>query len=231
MKLQEAEILPGTVIDINDPKFLGRVKAEVPTVFNSAEMNKEGLPWIYPLSLNGYQTFSTLRVGSKIWVLKDKDNNEFWYWPLFELNNDVRDIISSNESDYEESEVLFARNMGSVSVYMYFNPTDGIMIKYGDNSHINITPNNEIFIKSGNGKITIKEDHVYIGDGEKGEPAVLGNQLNNLLSDMKKSFSQMTSCCTPQTLPTMATYLLQLVSTIETAVGTDKLLCKNTNVD
>ena len=230
MKLSEAELLPGVCIDIKDPTYLGRVKAEVPTVFNSQEMSKEGLPWIYPLNLNGYQSFSALREGSKIWVLKDKDNTEFWYWPMFELNEDVREIISSDESDYIESEVVFARNMGTSSVYLYFNPTEGIMLKCGDNSLINITPNNEIFVKAGDGRVTIKNDHVYIGDGEEGEPAVLGDKLKNLLQEMSSIFGGMSAkCANPYNLPALAPDFLQLQSKISTALP--QLLCTNTNVD
>lgn len=164
MKLQDIEIYPGVCIDVSDPKHIGRVKANAPALFNPETMSKEGLPWIYPFTMNGYQGFSKLTVGSKIWIFLIRPIDEFWYLPMFELHQDTRDIISEDESDYEESEVLISRNMGSVGVYMYFSPSKGIMMNYGDNSKINITPNNEIFITSGNGNITIKNNEVYIGD-------------------------------------------------------------------
>lgn len=229
MRLQNAEIIPGTVIDIDDPKHIGRVKAEVPTVFNSSTMSTDGLPWIYPLSMPGYQYFSALRVGSKIWLLKNDDNTEFWYIPFPELNDDVREIITANDGDYEESEVLFARNMGSVSVYMYYNPTEGFMIKYGDNSLINVTPNNEVFIQAGKGKVTIKNDHVYAGDGEEGEPAVYGDKLKDLLQKLSSTFGQMAGKCANPYISVLGPDFLKLQTDISSALP--NLLCKNTNLD
>ena len=68
MKFSETELLPGVVIDVDDPKMLGRVKATVPTLFDENIMNKEGMPWIYPLTMIGYQGFSKLQKGSKIYL-------------------------------------------------------------------------------------------------------------------------------------------------------------------
>ena len=94
MKLKECKVIPGVVIDVSDPKYIGRVKADSPGLFDSSVMNKEGMPWLYPLGMGGYQSFSKLRTGSKIWILTDEDYHEFWYWPMFELNTDTRKIIS-----------------------------------------------------------------------------------------------------------------------------------------
>ena len=140
MKLQDFKIIPGTVIDVADPKFIGRVKADAPGLFNSEVMSKEGMPWIYPFVMQGYQRFSKLTNGSKIWILTNK--YEFWYWPMFELNQDTRDIISAEESDYDEAEVLLSRNMGDNSVYIYYTPSKGIQIQQGKNTFINLTSDN-----------------------------------------------------------------------------------------
>jgi electron transport complex protein RnfC len=103
MKFNETELLPGVVIDVNDPKKLGRVKATVPTLFDEAVMNREGMPWIYPLTMTGYQGFSKLMAGSKIWVFKQQSKpREFWYIPMFELNQNTRTVLEN----YEEPEVL-----------------------------------------------------------------------------------------------------------------------------
>ena len=74
------------VIDVSDPKHIGRVKANAPALFNPETMSKEGLPWIYPFTMNGYQGFSKLTVGSKIWIFLVRPIDEFWYIPMFELH-------------------------------------------------------------------------------------------------------------------------------------------------
>ena len=43
MKLSDYEFFPGSIIDVADPKYQGRVKANSPTLFDTS-MDKEGLP-------------------------------------------------------------------------------------------------------------------------------------------------------------------------------------------
>lgn len=187
MELKDWKILPGTVIEVHDPKYIGRVKADSPGLFNSDVMNKEGLPWLYPLGMTGYQGFSKLRTGSKVWILTNNDYDEFWYWPMFELNQDTRDIISKNESDYEEAEVLIARNSGENGIYIYYSPSEGIILKNSNNTFIKIKSNNEIEIKAGKSNILIKDNIIYQGieDGNYTQ-AVLGDNLISFLGDLNE---------------------------------------------
>ena len=48
MKFSDTELLPGVVVSVDDPKMLGRIKVNVPTLFNSESMSVDGLPWVYP---------------------------------------------------------------------------------------------------------------------------------------------------------------------------------------
>ena len=164
MKLDDIKILPGAVVEINDPKHIGRVKAASPGLFDESVMSKESFPWIYPINISGYQRFSTLRVGSKIWIIVvGNDFREFWYLPMFELTGDTKEIISKNEDDYKDSEVILSRNNGSMGVYIYYTPSEGIMIKNSDNTIINLNKDNEIVIKSGNGEVYVKDNKVFLG--------------------------------------------------------------------
>ena len=229
MNLSDYEFFPGSIIDVADPKYLGRVKANVPTVFDPS-MDKDGLPWIYPFTMGGNQSFSKMREGSKIWVIKNKKNyNEFWYIPMFELNQDTRALIGSDDN-YENGDVVLSRNMGSVSVYIYYNDTDGIVIKYGDNNFITINTNSEVILQAGNGKIKISGDHVYLGDGEKGEPAVMGNVLKNMLSNLSNQLAAASSAATTLYPPNPS--LVKALRSASSAIspGSD-LLANNTNVD
>lgn len=231
MNLSDYEFFPGSIIKVDDPKYLGRVKAIVPTVFDTS-MNEEGLPWIYPFTMSGYQRFSKMKEGSKIWVLKNKTNyTEFWYIPMFELNEDTRNLNGGDDDVYSDSEVLLSRNLGTMSVYVYFNKKDGIMIQYGDNNFININPDSEIILNAGDGKILISGNHVYVGDGEKGEPAVLGNKLVTLLNELSGKLSEASSAAMGLYMPCPA--LVTALAGASNAINSNvnKILCDNTSVD
>ena len=135
MKLSECEVLPGVVIDVEDPKHIGRVKAMVPTWFDSDVMEKEALPWIWPCGMGGYQRFSKLENGRKIWVLHNKENDlEYWYWPMFEETEQSKPIIDQ----YDSTELLLCRGGGeSGDILIYYNDAEGIILKIGD-TKINI---------------------------------------------------------------------------------------------
>lgn len=187
MDLSDVKVLPGIVIEVNDPKYIGRVKADSPGLFDSSVMNKEGMPWIYPFTMQGYQRFSKLRVGSKIWIFTDKAYREFWYMPMFQLNDDAREIISDTDSNYQDAEIILSRTAGDNGVYIYYKPSEGIVIKNGENTCINLTPDNQIKINSGEGYITLKDNKVYIGDSntESMQSTVLGTNLVNILKDLQ----------------------------------------------
>ena len=229
MKLSDYEFFPGSIIDVADPKYQGRVKANSPTLFDTS-MDKEGLPWIYPFTMYGLQRFSKMTEGTKIWIIRNTQNyNEFWYIPMFELTQDSRDLINSDEN-YENGEILLSRSMGNMSVYIYYNDTDGIVIKYGDENFIKINPDSEVILQAGKGQMKISGNHVYLGDGEKGEPTVMGDKLKSLLSQLSTDLSSLGSTATPNPYTTaLGPLFMQASTNISSALG--GILAKNTNVD
>ena len=187
MKLSECDVLPGIVIDIEDPKHIGRVKAMVPTWFDSDVMQKDALPWIWPFGMAGYQRFSKLENGRKIWVLHNKENNEeYWYWPMFEQTPETKDITQG----YDATEVLLSRTCGEDgNVFIYYNNADGIVARIGE-TKINITSNNEIDITDGKSSVKIVGGIINIGKADDdGEKAIMGEKLqsalNTLADDLK----------------------------------------------
>lgn len=179
MNLSQCIILPGIVLDVNDPKHIGRVKAMVPTIFDSDYMNKDALPWIYPFGMNGYQRFSKLENGRKIWVLHNKENEEeYWYWPMFEQTEETKEITQG----YDSTEVLLSRTCGEDgNVFIYYNNADGIVLKVGE-TKINITSNNEIHITDSKSSIKIVGGLITIGkEGDEGEQTVMGQTLQKAL--------------------------------------------------
>lgn len=181
MLLSECEVLPGIVIDVEDPKHIGRVKAMVPTWFDTNTMEKDALPWVYPFGMKGYQTFSKLENGSKIWVLHNTTNDlEYWYWPMFEHTEQTKSIVEG----YDSPEVLISRACGdSVSVFVYYNDTDGIVLTIGD-TKINITTNNEIHITDGTASVDIVGSKINIGKSDNLEKTLMGEKVQKLLNDL-----------------------------------------------
>lgn len=230
MKLSDYEFFPGVVTKVDDPKCIGRIKCTVPTVFD-ASMDVEGLPWIYPFTMTGNQSFSKLREGNKVWVFRNTTNhNEFWYIPMFEMTEETKQLMG--DDNYEDSEVIMSRSNGGNSVFIYYNEADGIMIKYGDTNLININPDSEITIQAGDGKVVVKDNQVYIGDGGDGERAVLGETLQKILN---KFFSGIAKLATPATAPPMhgtSIYAANVAKIASEAAGKlDTMLCSKTNVD
>ena len=178
MKLSECEVLPGVVIDVEDPKHIGRVKAMVPTWFDSDVMEKEALPWIWPCGMGGYQRFSKLENGRKIWVLHNKENDlEYWYWPMFEETEQSKPIIDQ----YDSTELLLCRGGGeSGDILIYYNDAEGIILKIGD-TKINISNNKEIHITDNTASFDIVGSKITIGKQDNLEQAIMGETLKNAL--------------------------------------------------
>lgn len=186
MKLGECEVLPGVVIDVEDPKHIGRVKAMVPTWFDSDVMQKEALPWIWPCSMCGYQRFSKLENGRKIWVLHNKENDlEYWYWPMFEEIAQSKPIIDQ----YDSTELLLCRGGGeSGDVFIYYNDSEGIILKIGE-TKINISTNKEIHITDGTVSFDIEGSKINIGKGT-GEKVIMGEKLQKALEQLAEGIEK-----------------------------------------
>lgn len=227
MKFKDVELLPGVIVDANDPKMLGRVKATVPSLFDNSAMDVDGMPWIYPISMIGYQGFSKLQEGSKIWVYKIEGNyREFWYMPMFEANADTRKIIA----DYEEPDVLISRSAGANSVYIYYTDKQGIMLKLGENSFINMKANGEILAKSSNGQVSIRDNKVYIGSDSAEQPAILGNNLDKVLAQLSSDIQKVAEAAngSPYTAA-LVQPLTDASQNLSQGIG-DNIKCKDTIV-
>lgn len=179
------ELNPGVVVDANDPECLGRIRCAVPGIFDTRNMAIEELPWVYPFSMGGYQRFSKMAKGAKIWLLHDTKSHEaFWYLPGFEKNDDANPIINRNEN----TEILFSRMDGSSPSAIYYDDVDGINQKIGENK-INLKANGDIDMQSNGSEITANGGIVNIGkNGEAYEPAAMGNAVFNALDKIKNAF-------------------------------------------
>jgi hypothetical protein len=180
MDLSDYEFLPGTCINVDDPEKRGRIKAVVPTWFDTSVMQEDAMPWIVPVSMPGYQRFSKLEMGSKVFVLHRKNTDkEYWYWPLFELTENTKQLIE----DYDSPEVLLSRSTGDNDVFIYYNASDGIKIKNGD---LEVILNNEkeIHITDQETSFDIVGGNVTIGKQDDLQSNLMGEDVKQLLLDL-----------------------------------------------
>lgn len=181
MELKDCELLPGIIINVDDPEKRGRIKASVPTLFDTSVMDEEAIPWIELGISPGYQRFSKMECGAKVQVLRNKKNHlEYYYFPIPNINSDTQESIG----DASSSEVLLARNNGqSGSCYIYYNDKEGIILKLGE-LKIQLNPNKEIHITDGKSSFNIVGGNITIGTNEQLEKAVLGEKLKDLIQQL-----------------------------------------------
>ena len=185
MFLSKYELIPSVIVDVNDPEHLGRIKCDIPGKIDSEQISTENLPWVYPLHMNGHQTFSKLIVGGKVLVYANNDNYlEFWYEPMHEVLEN-RILKKFLDEHYEDNpEVLLCRDgLGGSSVMITYDDENGINLMKGD-STITIGPDNNITINT-TSQININSSTVNIGSKDGNiTPAVradlLAQQFNKL---------------------------------------------------
>ena len=224
MDLSDYEFLPGTCININDPEKRGRIKAAVPTWFDTSVMQEEALPWIVPLSMGGFQRFSKLEMGTKVFVLhRKKSNKEYWYIPMFELNDDNKEIVD----DYDAPEVLLSRNDGQSGVYVYYNTKDGLILKNGD-LEVNLNNNKEIHITDGTSSFDIKGSEIFIGKNEDLQPALMGKEVETLLQHLAKLLGNLGQASSAYPLSPLSPIFLQ--GQTDLLEDINKILSKTVNI-
>lgn len=184
MLLKDLEIIPGVVIDANDPENLLRVKASVPGLFDTSTMDVKALPWIYRFPVGGHQQFSKLMTGSLIWVLKNKSNYfEFWYIPFPQFNKNTGDIAKV------DADVVVSRYIADGNAQLYYNGEDGFKTVLGEN-YIQLDSSGNAINMSNGVSSKIDGAHYYVGTDEGNyEPMVLGQQLVNLLSQLSSDLN------------------------------------------
>ena len=193
MDFADYEFLPGTVINVDDPEKRGRIKACVPTWFDTSVMQEEALPWIVPGSMGGYQRFSKLEMGSKVWVIhKKKSNKEYWYLPMFELDDKTQEIVN----DYNAPEILLSRSDGNSGVYVYYNTKDGLVLKNGDLEVI-LNNNKEIHVTDGTTSFDLSGSKVTIGNGNNNQSTLMGEDVKDLLMQLSNDLLAIGQKMTP----------------------------------
>lgn len=182
IQFKDIQATIGTIIAADDPKKLGRIKVAAPGIFDLSVMDEEAIPWVYPLIMFGFQSYSRMQNGSKVWLIWRKGVlDEYWYLPFHELNEDTKAAIN----DDEESDVLISRQVGDKQIQIYHNKTEGLIIKY-DKSQMTFNQEGQILIDSNGTSVKIDAGKIYLGATEEDEfeQMVRGTVLNDLLSGL-----------------------------------------------
>lgn len=203
MKLADVEMIPGVVVDDEDPKFLGRLKISAPGEFEVDSMDINDMFWVYPFPVGGYQSFSHMLKGSKVWLIKNTKNYyEYWYLPYFEMNANTFNLVNSKKK--YDADVLVSRSDGSNNIQMYYNPEDGINQKIGFAS-INIMPDGTISITTGGAAPSAGTFHTNSKNNEIGydggeyprQFAIMGENLHKLLDELNGKFKTLATTAAP----------------------------------
>lgn len=228
MHLSNVELIQSTVVDVSDPAKQGRIKCVVPGIFESTA-DKDSYPWIPPLGMTRYQSFSKEVCGAKVWVVQVKNNyNEFYYIPLVDQIGITKSFL---EEKYESNpEIVYMRDRcGQTSSFTY-DDEDGHKLTMGD-YFINLRPDGELHCKGSGADVHINNDNVFIGSDEDGdyEPAIFGDKLCNMLSALRNALSSLQSACSGgQDNPALAPGFSQAVNALN---DIDDLKCKKTKVN
>ena len=184
MRLEDVELLPSVIISDIDPKKLGRVKCTVPGYLNGETMSVANMPWVYPLTMSGYQSFSRPIKGQKVWVMKNlKNEKEYWYFPMFELNKASKEYLDGPYGQ-DHPEIVYARNSGGSSATLTYDDSGGFNMTV-NRHHIQVMHDGTVDITGGSGSVRIKSGVVYTGTAEDGyEPALMGRKVNKCLSKL-----------------------------------------------
>lgn len=216
MTLGDFEILPGVVIDNEDPMNQYRVKACSPGLFDTSTMDKEDMFWINPFMMFGQQSMSKLEINSKIWILHNVHNYfEYWYIPMFEINADNPGVADSN------SDIMMSRSISGTKVQMYYSPSSGYSLVIGDN-RLQLSSEGDFTVLANGAIISATKNGVALVQNEAEETysAVKGEKLTELLysfcADMEPVIASLASI--PFTAP--------VASSLQTAVINFK-----TNID
>lgn len=228
MQLSDVELIQGTIIDVADPNKLGRIKAIIPSIFENPD-DKDCYPWIPPFGMTRYQSFSKEMEGAKVWIVQVRSNyNEYYYLPLLDPIQQTREFLNSK---YEQNpEIVYLRDLAGQTAKITYDDQDGCMIQVKD-TFVNVKTNNEVHCHVAGADVHIKDGSVYIGSDDDGghEPAIFGNKLCTMLSNLRTAMSKLqTACGSGNDNPALASGFGEAVKALK---DVDSLKCLKTNVN
>lgn len=219
MNITDLQLIPGVVVDANDPKTLGRVKVVAPGFQDNSVMDVKDMYWSAPFSCNGYQRMSKPTEGMKVWLINNKKNRyESWFIPMWDLNQNTTVAINGGD-DYD---VLVSRSGEGVGAQMYYNQKDGFTTAMKNNASMQMKPSCDVEIKSNGVEMSCTGANVMLGkQGEATHPAVQGDLLVQLLQNLAEKLANTAMIAGAQwTTAHLASPLNECVKAITDTVST-----------
>ena len=150
-------IFIGTVVDNNDPKKLGRLKINVPTVYGN--IKTDDLPWASPSFSYGYHDrgiFFVPEVGALVTVmfLNNSPYTAVWMGAIHrEDDNIVPQEIKENYPNRKEIKT-------KVGYILFDDETNYIQIKHKNGSEIVFSDNGDIVIHAAKDLVLLSDNYI-----------------------------------------------------------------------
>lgn len=168
----------GEVVVNEDPLLKGRCRIKVFGKFDL--IPDEFIPWASPMNRDSVGSHHIPRVGDIVSVRFDNGNiyhPEYWF--QVNQNQDLqKEVLEQSNEPHNVTSLIYDAER---NLRIYHSPEDGLVITTADSKTgkpmIRFSEDGEIFINS---------DNIYIAssNNDKSEPAVKGQTLQNMLSDI-----------------------------------------------
>lgn len=184
------EFLPAVIVETDDPLKYGRIKVTALGAYNANKSLPAQLPWCYPFTMWGNNTYTTYEKGSKVWLIRNKKRqDENWFIPMYEQHGMTQDFVN-NSSHSDKPEIISMRNKGGEQSSITYDHTNGYKISTGGSgggAGLNIGTDSTAVMNAGESIITANNNGVSIGKMEETEhPSVLGDKLKELFQSIFK---------------------------------------------
>lgn len=186
--LADYEFLPAVIVETDDPMKYGRIKVSALGAYNANNSSTAQLPWCYPFTMHGNNTYASYEKGSKVWLFRNtKRQDENWFIPMYEHHAMTQDFIDASDPK-NKPEVISMRNNGGSQSSITYDHGGGYNISTGGSgggASINVGTCSSATMSGGGSAVNTSGSGVTIGSpGEDEHPAVLGDKLSDLIYDI-----------------------------------------------
>ena len=186
--LADYEFLPAVIVETDDPMNYGRIKVSALGAYNASNSSTAQLPWCYPFTMHGNNTYSSYEKGSKVWLLRNtKRQDENWFIPMYEHHSMTQNFIDGSDPK-NKPEVISMRNNGGSQSSITYDHSGGYNISTGGSgggASLNVGTDSSATMSGGGSAVNTSGSGVTLGSpGEDEHPAVLGDKLSDLIYDI-----------------------------------------------
>lgn len=186
--LADYEFLPAVIVETDDPMKYGRIKVSALGAYNANNSSTAQLPWCYPFTMHGNNTYASYEKGSKVWLFRNtKRQDENWFVPMYEHHAMTQDFIDGLDPK-NKPEVISMRNNGGSQSSITYDHSGGYNISTGGSgggASLNVGTDSSATMSGGGSAVNTSGSGVTLGNpGEDEHPAVLGDKLSDLIYDI-----------------------------------------------